>query len=702
VTTRTTAHHPTHPIDTTDRGEPVFVAVDIGGTFTDIAVHDPGAGRVSFHKVLSHRSDLVGAVLAGIDSCGAPTDGIELLVHGSTVAINALLERDGADTALVTTAGFRDVYEIGRINRPESFNLAFRKHRPLVPRSRILEVTERVRHDGTVHTPLDEDQARAVARQLREQGVEAVGVVFLHSYADPTHERRMAEILREECGDAVFVTTSAELSREYREFERTSTTAANAYVGPRVSGYLTDLQRRLDARGFAGELMLMQSNGGLYDVATASRQCIQMVESGPAGGVRGTVEVSRRLGLDRTIYFDMGGTTAKTCVVRDGQAELSAQYFVGGYNEGLPVRVPVLDITEIGTGGGSLAWLDEAGGLHVGPRSAGADPGPACYGGGGTLPTVTDAHVVLGHLSPTRFLDGRMALDVEAARRAITEHVAGPLGLDPVTAAQGVLAIANAAMANAVRAVTTERGLDPRDFTLVAAGGAGPMHVVDVAVELGIGRVLVPPAPGTFSALGMLTADLRRDYVRTHFVRFDDVDAPALEALYRELEATGRSDIGGGEVDAERSADIRYVGQEHSVTVAVAGALDTPDALAALKAAFDAEHVLRFGHQAPDEPAELVSLRVSVIGRREALQLTALGAPTGGAGAVVIERRPAALGADTELREVDVADRALMGPGAAVKGPALVEEAGSCLCLPEGAVATCDDAGNLVVEVELL
>lgn len=680
----------------------MYVAVDIGGTFTDIVAHDPVTGRVSFHKVLSHRADLVGAVLEGLDSCEAPTGSIDVLVHGSTVAINALLERDGADTTLVTTEGFRDVYEIGRINRPESFNLAFRKHRPLVPRSRVLEVPERVRHDGTVTTPLHEPSARAVARQIAESGSEAVAVVFLHSYAEPAHERRMAEILREECGGDVFTTISSDLLREYREFERTSTTAANAYVGPRVSGYLTELQRRLDERGFTGELLLMQSNGGLCDVATASTQCIQMVESGPAGGVRGTIELSRQLGLDRTIYFDMGGTTAKTCVVRDGNADLSSQYFVGTYSEGLPVRVPVLDITEIGTGGGSLAWIDEADGLHVGPRSAGADPGPASYGGGGTRPTVTDAHVVLGHLSPTRFLDGRMALDVDAAHRAIATHVADPLGLDVVAAAQGILAIADAAMANAVRAVTTERGLDPRDFTLVAAGGAGPMHVVDVAVELGIGRVLVPHAPGTFSALGMLTADLRRDYVRTYFTEFDDADLAALERLYRQLEEQGRADVGTDEVTCERSADIRYVGQEHSVTVPVAGALDDADDVDALKAVFDAVHAERFGHQAPDEPAELVSLRVSVTGRRPPLQVAAVATRATPDDELVLERRPAAMGSDTELHDVDVVDRARMNAGASVKGPALIEEAGSCLCLPAGAVATCDDAGNLIVEVDVL
>jgi len=683
----------------------VHVAVDIGGTFTDIAVHDPAGGRLSFHKVLSRPHDLVGGVLQGLDNCGAALESIELLVHGSTVAINALLERDGAATALVTTAGFRDVYEIGRINRPESFNLDFRKHRPLVPRHRIFEVDERTRYDGSVLTPLDESTAREVAGRIAAEGIEAVGVIFLHSYAYPEHEQRMAAILREVCGEDLFVTTSAELSREYREFERTSTTAANAYVGPRVSGYLTDLRDRLGRRGFAGDLLLMQSNGGLCDVATASTQCIQMVESGPAGGVRGTIEVSRQFGIERAIYFDMGGTTAKTCVVQDGHAQLSSQYFVGSYAEGLPIRVPVLDITEIGTGGGSLAWLDEANGLHVGPRSAGADPGPACYGAGGTQPTVTDAHVVLGHLSPSRFLDGRMRLDPDAAHRAIETNLAQPLGLTVIAAAQGIFAIASAAMANAVRAVTTERGLDPRDFTLVAAGGAGPMHVVDVAAELGMHRVLIPHAPGTFSALGMLTADLRRDYVRTHFVPFDDADVGALESLYRELEAEGRADIqaGAGDIPAlatERSADIRYVGQEHSVTVPLAGAVDSPAALVALKTAFDHVHGQQFGHMAPDEPAELVSLRVSVIGRREPLQIAALDDDATPSEHFIIERRPAALGQDTELQSVDVADRTRMGRGASVKGPALIEEAGSCLCIPLGAIATCDESGNLIVEVE--
>lgn len=600
------------------------------------------------------------------------------------------------------------MYEIGRINRPESFNPSFRKHRPLVPRSRIHEVTERLRHDGTVHTPFDEDQARGVAARIAEDGAESVGVVFLHSYANPAHEERMAEILRDVCGPDIFVTTSAELSREYREFERTSTTAANAYVGPRVSGYLADLADRLGERGFGGELLLMQSNGGLYDVATAAKQCIQMVESGPAGGVRGTIEVSRQRELDRAIYFDMGGTTAKTCVVRDGNVQLSAQYFVGTYADGLPIRVPVLDITEIGTGGGSLAWLDAANGLHVGPRSAGAVPGPACYGGGGTEPTVTDAHAVLGHLSPARFLGGRMRLDVEAAHRAIATHIAEPLGIAVIEAAQGILEIANAAMANAVRAVTTERGLDPRDFTLVAAGGAGPMHAVYLAQELGIGRVLVPHAPGTFSASGMLSADLRRDYVRTQLVRLNEADPAVIEALYAEMAAAGRADVQAGAarytgIVTERAADMRYVGQEHAVTVRFDWPLDSREALVALKAEFDAQHDQQFGHHAPAEPAELVSLRVSVIGARDPLALAPPEATETPASGIVIEHRPAVLAADdAEPLPVEVVDRALMVPGSMVKGPALIEEAGSCLCLSTGSTATCDEAGNLMVEVEIL
>ncbi len=537
------------------------LGVDIGGTFTDVVVFDEAKGSVALAKALSTPAELAKGVQEALTKAAIPLNTASLLIHGTTVVVNAIVERQGAKTALVTTQGFRDVYEIGRINRPESFNLRFRKHRPLVPRENIFEIPERMLADGSERTPLDDQAAREVAHIIKEEGFEAVAVLFLHSYRAPEHEIRMCEILRE-TDPNLFVSASHELSREYREYERTSTVAANAYVGPKVNNYLGDLERRLRSEGFAGSLMIMQSNGGLSDVEMARRQCVQLMESGPAGGVVGTMALCEMLDLEAAIAFDMGGTTAKASVIRRGEPSLSPDYFIGGYNEGLAVRIPVLDIVEVGTGGGSIAWLDEGGGLHVGPRSAGAAPGPASYGRGGTEPTITDANVVLGRLSPERFLGGEMRLNREAAEIALRERVAQPLGVELERAASGMLEIATASMANAVRRVTLERGLDPRDFTLVAYGGGGPLHAAAVAKELSIGKVIIPHAPGHFSALGMLMADLRRDYVQTLFARLDDLKMDELEAQFRKLEAEGRealesSGIAPDRIVFERAADMR-------------------------------------------------------------------------------------------------------------------------------------------------
>jgi N-methylhydantoinase A len=538
------------------------VAVDIGGTFTDVVVFDETNGTLSLAKALSTPTELARGVLEGLHKARVRLADVSTLIHGSTVVVNAIIERNGAKTALVTTKGFRDLYEIGRINRPESFNPRFRKHRPLVPREDIFEVTERRLADGSVRTPFDESEAREVARIIKDEGFEAVAVLFLHSYRAPEHEIRMCEILRA-TEPKLFLSASHELSREYREYERTSTVAANAYVGPKVSQYLGDLEQRLHDQKFAGNLMIMQSNGGLSEVEMARRQCIQMMESGPAGGVVGTMALCELLDLDAAIAFDMGGTTAKACVIRRGQPSLSPDYFIGGYNEGLAIRIPVLDIVEVGTGGGSIAWLDEGEGLHVGPRSAGAEPGPASYGRGGTEPTVTDANVILGRLSPERFLGGEMRLDQAAAETALRERLARPLSVSQQRAAEGMLQVATSAMANAVRHVTLERGLDPRDFTLVAYGGGGPLHAASVAKELSIGKIIIPTAPGHFSAVGMLMADLRRDYVQTLFERMDDLEMFQLEDQYEKLEDEGRlaleaSGIPTDRILFERAADMRY------------------------------------------------------------------------------------------------------------------------------------------------
>jgi N-methylhydantoinase A len=672
--------------------------VDIGGTFTDVVLFDEVSGSLQFGKVPSTPTQLAGGVLDGLTQAGASLPEASTLIHGSTVVINAIIERRGARTALITTQGFRDVYEIGRINRPESFNPRFQKHQPLVPRDLIFEVPERMLVDGKVRTPLDESAAREVARTLRDEKVEAAAVLFIHSYRWPGHELRMAEILREIC-PGMHVSVSHDLTREYREYERTSTVAANAYVAPIVSTYLDDLERRLAARGFHGSLLIMQSNGGLSDVPVARRQCIQMMESGPAGGVVGTTAIAEALGLESAIAFDMGGTTAKACVVRRGEADIAADYFIGGYNTGLAVRIPVLDIVEVGTGGGSLAWLDEGGGLHVGPRSSGAEPGPVSYGRGGSEPAITDADVLLGRLAPDRFLGGAMPLDCEAAETAMRRLIAEPLGVDVRRAAEGVLEVATASMANAVRQVTLQRGLDPRDFTLVAYGGGGPLHAAAVAAELSIKRILIPQSPGHFSALGMLLADLRRDFVQTVFERLDDVAMAELEAQFGMLEEEGRSALIDSGVPAqaiffERAVDMRYTGQEHSVGVRLPADVGTEAGRAEIKRRFDDAHERRYSHSAADEAAELVSLRVSAIGRLPKPHLTEIAkgvkeppssAHCGGRAVVFAGR---------EL-EVPVFDRVSLLAGNEITGPAIVEEDASTTILPPGWRLTVDRFGQL-------
>jgi N-methylhydantoinase A len=680
------------------------IAVDIGGTFTDLTAFDSAGGTVELGKALSTPANLTEGIMAAMAKTGVSPAEAGLMIHGSTVVINAILQRRGARTALVTTQGFRDVYEIGRINRPESFNLFFRKHVPLVPRELIFEVPERMLAGGVEERPLDEDAARAVARRIGEMGIEAVGIVFLHSYVAPEHETRMREILLEE-NPGLFVTASHELSREYREYERTSTTAANAYVGPIVSRYLANLEERLDGDGFDGSLLIMQSSGGLYDLETARRQCIQMMESGPAGGVVGTMAICDALGLDAAISFDMGGTTAKACVIRRGSPDLSPDYFVGGYNEGLAIRIPVLDIKEVGTGGGSIAHIDQGGALHVGPESSGAEPGPVCYARGGTEPTITDADVVLGRISPEQFLGGEMRLDYDRAVRAIREKVAEPLGLTLERAADGMLAIGVASMANAVRAVTTERGLDPRDFTLVAYGGGGPPHAVAVARELSIRRVIIPQAPAHFSAFGMLLADVRRDYVLTHFSKLADLDLAELESLYKGLEQQGaaalvEAGLEPGQAVFERAADMRYVGQEHSVAINVASSVVAEEARAQIKLAFDEAHEVRFSHSAPEEPAELVSLRVSVFGRLDKPELPRVQA--GSAEPVTSARRGSrevVLDGESHAVSCAIYDRRELLAGNVIHGPAVVEEPASSTLLGMGDRAEVNDFGHLVVEL---
>ncbi len=661
---------------------------------------DEKTGKSYFGKTLTTPDSLIEGIVTGVAKAGPTIAQTRLFLHGTTVAINTILERTGARTALVTTRGFRDIYEIGRINRPDAYNLFFTKHEPLIQRAWRYEVTERMSARGEVLIALADDELETIARQLREENAEAVAILFLHSYANPAHEFHAKRRLQELC-PGMFITASHEISQEYREFERTSTVAANAYIGPRVRDYLAEIDDRLAQEHFNGTFYVVQSSGGLYDVASAQSECIRMLESGPAAGVIGTQAVCERLGLANAIAFDMGGTTAKAGVVHDGQVVMAGNIMIGGYNNGLPIQIPLIDIQEVGTGGGSLARVETGGGLRVGPQSAGAVPGPACYARGGTLPTVTDANLVLGRLSASRFLGGEMPLDVERARRALATHVAEPLGIDILAAADGIIRIAATTMSHVVTRVTTERGLDAGDFTMVGYGGAGPLHASLVARELRMPKLIIPPSPGHFSAYGMLMADLRRDFVKTWFRPLATLEIADMDHIYAAMEDEGRASLqdqvpDGAALVTRRAADMRYVGQEHSVAVELPARLFAERDVAGIKKHFDAIHARRYGFSTASAPAEIVSLHASVIGplpKPESIRIRATG------GAPPTEIRPVYFSEAGGFVDTPVVQRSALAAGDAMDGPVLVEEHASTTVVLPGDRLQVSPWGDLVIEI---
>jgi N-methylhydantoinase A len=683
------------------KGSPLRLSADIGGTFTDIAVFDDRTGKLSFGKALSTPQRLVEGINAGVAKAGSDYKSAGLFLHGSTIAINTILERRGARTALLVTEGFRDIYEIGRINRPDAYNLFFQKHQPLVERALRFEVRERVLADGEVETPLDETQIATLGRMLAELDVEATAILFLNCYARHDHEARAKTIL-ENNHPQMFVSASHELSEEYREFERCSTVVANAYVGPMVRGYIGEIEDHIRGDGFSGSFLIVRSTGGLYAADQAKKHCVHMLESGPAAGVIGTQALCHALGLNNAIAFDMGGTTAKAGVIHDGEALTTGAALIGGYDRALPVQIAMMDIFEVGTGGGSIARVEE-GSLRVGPQSAGASPGPACYGLGGHEPTVTDANLVLGRLGADRFLGGEMRLDVEAARAALLERVARPLGMDVTAAADGILRIAVTAMSYAVKGVTTERGLDAGDFALIAYGGAGPLHAVEVAREIGISTVIVPTAPGVFSAFGMLFSDLRYDFVRTWFTRLEDARFQEIERVYRELENEGRAAIAAAAVEpskitVKRAADMRYVGQEHAVTVDLPLKVFEQQDRRAIKRHFDAMHEQRYGTSAPEERAEIVSLRSTVTGvmRKPPQEKIRRGRHAPDKAAFTGKR---SVYLDGRYRATPTYARAALAAGNRIDGPALIEEHAATTVLLPGDRLEVDAYGHLRIKL---
>jgi len=677
------------------------LAADIGGTFTDIAVFDEKSGKLTFGKALSTPLHLVEGISAGVTKAGSDYRSAGLFLHGSTVAINTMLERTGAKTALLITEGFRDIYEIGRINRPDAYNLFFRKHVPLIERALRFEVHERMLADGEIDKQLDEAEIAALGQKLERLGIEAVAILFLNCYANADHERRAKAIL-EKNHPSMFVSASHELSQEYREFERSSTVAANAYIGPKVRRYIGEIDSHMRKAGFAGSFLVVQSTGGLYEAEQAQNECVRMLESGPAAGVIGTQALCRALKIDNAIAFDMGGTTAKAGVIYQGESLTTGAALIGGYETALPIQIAMMDIFEVSAGGGSIARVED-GSLRLGPQSAGASPGPACYGLGGTEPTVTDANLVLGRLGADRFLGGEMKLDVAGAERALKTRIGEPLGMSAVEAADGILRIAATTMSFAVKGVTTERGLDAGDFVLFAYGGAGPLHAVEVAREIGMRNVIVPFAPGVFSAFGMLFADLRYDYVRTWFTPLEDANFAEIEKVYRELEQQGRDALATASVkpqkiEIKRAADMRYVGQEHAVTVDLPMSVFTRKDPKAIKRHFDEQHAQRYGTSAPAERAEIVSLRSTVTGlMRKPPQRKLARGQKAPAKAAFSGKRNVYYGG--KWHATPTYRREALAAGNRIKGPALIEEYASTTVLMPGDVMGVDALGNLVIAV---
>lgn len=688
------------------------LGVDTGGTFTDATLLDTETGTVRIAKVHSTPHDpsvgFLDAVRRITAANGVSPTRIGDIVHGTTVATNAVIEGKTAKAAFLTTEGFRDMLEIARQIRPSLYDLRFEKLRPLIPRHHCYGVPERLDASGQIITPLDEDAVRTLANSLRDDRIESIAVCLLHAYRNPVHEQRIASILAEEL-PGVAISLSSDVAPEFREYFRASTTVINAAVRPIVSRYLDSIETSLRDTGSPSELLVMQSSGGVYTAAVASERPVYMVESGPAAGVMAASWLGGNLGFPNVLSFDMGGTTAKVGLVRNGRPAVTRDYEVGamaqpggGKGKGYPIRTPVIDLVEIGAGGGSIAWVDSGGGLRVGPQSAGADPGPASYDRGGRLPTITDANLLLGRLNPAYFLGGEVSLDPSLASRAIQEHCARPLGIDEITAASGIVAIANAAMSQAMRLVTVQRGIDPRDFVLIGFGGAGPLHANALAREAGIGTTIIPMSPGTTSALGLLVTDLQHDFSATVGRKSDDVEIGSVSEMFNALVTQGRASLqrdGVPESAAriQRLAEMRYAGQSFELPIELPDGQIGAETIQLLVDRFNTLHRQTYGFNAPTEPVEIVNLRVTAIGPIAKPQQVTLTTQPGSAEAKCQRQ---VWFPETGFAPTPIYDRYSLGAGARIAGPAIVEEMDSTTVILPGYLAHVDMFGNLLITGE--
>jgi N-methylhydantoinase A len=694
----------------------VRIGVDIGGTFTDVVVVDEASGEVRVTKVPTVPADPSRGFMDGLEQAFArfgiaPTD-IVFAVHGTTVATNTIIQGKGARAGLLTSEGFSDVLEIAYQTRPVLYEVFYDKPPPLIARDLVIGVPERIGPLGEVIVKLDETSVADAARRLSDAGVEAIAIAFLHSYRDSTHERRARDVIERVC-PGVPVILSSDVCPEYREYPRTSTAVVNAVLVPRIGPYVAKLEGRLAARGMKRGLHLMTSSGGIIAANVASRFPVHLVESGPAAGVIGAAFVAQlaatRDEFKRVLSLDIGGTTAKAAVVDDGQPALADEFEVGAAavasmtasrGQGYPVKTPVISLVEIGAGGGSIASIDPGGALTVGPESAGADPGPACYGLGGERPTITDCNLVLGRLDANFFLGGALKLDVARARAVLERDVARPLGLDLEAAARAVIAIADARMVAALRFISLQRGLDPRDYTLVPSGGAGPMHALAIARELGVKRVLVPPAPGLNSALGLLATDIKHEFVRTQFTPTSRCEIATLDQVLGEMATTGRRLLAEENVAPERmtiieEAELCYVGQNYPLRLVVPA--DRRDVFATLEAAFHRRHRELYGFASPGEATMIVNLRVTALGRVERPKLQRLAAGHGDPAGALKSRRRVVFDV---AHDCPIYARDLLKAGDRIAGPAIIEQMDTTTVISDGARAEIDASGCLIIAIE--
>jgi N-methylhydantoinase A len=679
----------------------IRIAVDTGGTFTDLCLLDERSGRFSVIKLPSTPANPALAVIEGVKKILAGLSvspaAVSFFIHGTTVATNALLEGKGAPVSLITTEGFEDVILIGRQNRPKLYDHWARRPRPLVPRSRCFGVRERILHNGDVLTPMDECQVEEIVKTAKAAGTRSIAVSLMHAYANPTHEIRIKEIV-EDIFPESYVTLSSDVLPEFREYERTSTICINAYVMPRVNDYVQYLEERLQKIGVASELYIMQSNGGVITAETARSMSARTVLSGPAGGALTGAMLAGICGSGDIITVDVGGTSSDICLIEDREPRLTTESDIEGY----PIKLPMIDINTIGAGGGSIAWIDSGGALQVGPVSAGADPGPICYGRGGTEPTVTDANAILGRINPDYLLGGDMPVYLDDARRIVNEKIAKPLKLNLFEAAEGIIRVVNANMIRGIRRVSVERGYDPREFVLVPFGGAGPLHGAELALALNMKVIVIPAHPGIGSAFGMLSADVRHDFVKTYVSSMEVLDYQRMENYFRSMEEQAvaqlaKENFTGDAVVLNRMVDMRYLRQAYELTVPFTDSRCEPKSLAELQRRFHEIHNREYGYAREQETVEIVNLRLVALGKLPGLQLQAGGEESTGKPQPFAYRQ---VYFNEKPLNTGIFKREDLMPGQEIAGPAVIEQLDSTIVLPPEFNAKNDLYGNLILKIK--